>query len=123
MTEPKTYECRAALVAVALAIAADEPYDMREALAAHTDIPEDRLDFAAHEVGQAVPGLVALVGALQFLTGGDDDELRKAVTETIGKAGWIDDDKRDLTVRAYAETEEEGDPLLTVKTKLKPLND
>lgn len=122
MTEPKTYECRAALLAVALAIAADEPYDIREALAAHTDIPEDRLDFAAHEVGQTVPGLAGLVGALQFLIGDDEEELVEAITETIGKAGWTDDDKRDLTVRAYLE-EEEGDPLLTVKTKLKPLSD
>lgn len=118
MTKPNEYMCRDALVAVAMAMAEDQPYNLREALALHTDIPEDKLDFAAHEVGQIIPGLTGLVGALQFLID-DKDELREALAETIGTAGWVDDDKRDLTIRAYMD-EEEGDPLVTVQTKMKP---
>lgn len=122
--KPKSYDTGAALVAIALCMSRNEEPDVRAELKAGTDIPEDRLDFAAHECEQIIDGLRMVVGMIQ-LAYPDPEDQEKAIRQTIAPGcTWIDDDKRNLTVNAYVEGlgAAEG-PLVTVKTKLKPMGE
>lgn len=119
MHSGKQYDCRAAMIAVCMAMAADigKPVNLKGILKANTDIPEERLDFATAEIGQTLFGLKQMVRLGLVMC--DSEEARLDMFEgLVGGAVWTDDDKRDLSIKAYLE-EVEGEPLVTVKTKLK----
>ena len=119
----KTYDCRAAMIAAMLAMAngTDKP-DLKAILAEHTEIPDDRLDFAVSEMSQLMFGLRQVAKLLGYVSE-TPEQLRENIEATVAEGtAWTDDDKRDLTVRAFmkpAEGEPLGEPLVTVATKLK----
>lgn len=117
--KPNQYDTTAVLRLVMFRLAKGEKVDLRKELAAGTAIPEARLDFAVSEIQQIVFGLKQLARFFAMIAD-DDDKLRDMIDSTVADGCiWTDDDKRDLRVRVYADEDTEGEPLVTVATKLK----
>lgn len=120
--DQKKYNTSKAVVATAFKIIDGEPYDLRQLLADLTDIPEDRLDAATAEI---TLGLTPVKMVVNLIKAGEKDpeRRREIITAFFGSSFWVDDDKGDLTIKAYLEDnkaleEIEEDPLFEVKTKL-----
>ena len=117
----KKYDMTAALRAVGMKLAKGEEFDLRAMLKEHTDIPEERLDFATSEVRQLLFGLKQVMRFLNAIADTDDD-LRELVNETgADKCAWIDDDKRNLNVNVFMDEDaaKVEEPLVSVNLKLK----
>ena len=120
MKKPNDYDVTEALRRMATGHAKGESVSVHAVLRTCTDIPEERLDFASHECEQIFEGLKTLVDMLKIII--PADKLEEAICKSIASGSkWIDDDRRNLRVRAFAEGHENGEePLVTVETKLKP---
>lgn len=116
MKQVPIYDCRD--VALALALCDGAVATVKGILAGGTDIPANRLDFAASELAQAVPGLNALVTQL-LPTALGRDPTSADVAACMQGFNWIDDDKGTAQVGMTVSDEEGTEITLSAKGKLR----
>lgn len=111
MTEPKRYETREALAVIAL-LPGDDEGAIRYAMATQTDIPAERIDFAASEMRELLPAVraMAVLAELHLGRAPTTAEMLAMMPSCI----WIDDDKGNIDVNTRF-MGEEGEELATAK--------
>lgn len=114
----KSYDVTAAIAAMVLFPRGASDADLRGALVAGSDIPEDKIDFAFSELSEGLEGVRGLVELHKLLLG--RPMTVPEVQEMISGATWIDDDKGQATYTTKM-VDENGDETakVTVETTVK----
>lgn len=112
------YIVNEAMALIALAEGTVTQATVQETLAMTTDIPADRLAFAASELVQAAPNLKQLVMVVTLAQG--ERPTVAALAEMMGERSvWIDDDKGEGTYSLTVKDEDDSEVAkVSVKTKL-----
>lgn len=118
MTEPKHYDCRMAAANLMLTPGEITKDIIKVQLGLMTDIPADRIDFAAGELMAAVPHLRMTASLFTFANGRmpNADE----VMDMVPSFDWIDDDKGEATMTCSVREADGTEAFkVTAKTKIK----
>lgn len=111
------YDVGIAIANMAVAEEDTSDQELKGILAAGSDIPEDRLDFALNELKQGLPTIRMLMLAFEFANG-RPPSIQEIAEDILQSATWVDDEKKNFHVETQV-IDENGETVATAEANIR----